>query len=47
MSRATIWRRVKEDPSFPRPIKLSEGVTCWSENEVSEWLEKLKGARNG
>jgi prophage regulatory protein len=37
-SRATIWRWVKGDPSFPRPFKLSEGVTVWDEGEVGAWV---------
>jgi len=26
----TVWRRVKEDPAFPRPIKFSPGCTRFS-----------------
>lgn len=39
---ATIWRRVKHDPSFPRPYKLGPKVTVWSEREIHEWLETKK-----
>ena len=37
MSGATIWRKVKEG-QFPKPYKLSVGVTCWDEAEVEQWL---------
>jgi len=38
MSRATIWRRVHDDPSFPKPFKLSAGVTVWREDAIFAWL---------
>lgn len=47
MSYPTILRFVQEDPTFPRPIKISDGMTRWSENEVQEWLNKVKAKRNG
>jgi prophage regulatory protein len=44
-SRATVWRWVKGDPAFPRPFKLSEGVTVWDEGEVLDWIEVKKSKR--
>jgi predicted DNA-binding transcriptional regulator AlpA len=41
-SRATIWRKVKEDASFPRPFKLSPAITVWDEAEVLQWLTSKK-----
>lgn len=41
---ATIWRRVQQDPSFPRPYKLGPKVTVWSETEILAWLESKKAA---
>lgn len=41
-SPATVWRRVKTDPTFPQPFKLSPGVTAWDEVEIFEWLEAKK-----
>lgn len=41
-SRTTIWRWVKEDPTFPKPFKLSEAVTVWDEDEVRGWLAGRK-----
>lgn len=43
-SRATTWRRVQQDPTFPRPFKLSPGVTAWDEAEVVAWIEAKKAA---
>jgi predicted DNA-binding transcriptional regulator AlpA len=33
----TLWRRVKAG-QFPKPIKLSERVTCWRVGDVRRWL---------
>lgn len=44
-SPATVWRKVKNDPRFPRPFKLSEGVTCWDEAEILGWVESRKSER--
>ena len=38
-SAATLWRKVKKG-TFPRPIKLSEGVTAWSQHDVKHWIEE-------
>jgi predicted DNA-binding transcriptional regulator AlpA len=44
-SPATVWRKKKNDPTFPRSFKLSEGITCWDENEVFAWIESKKAVR--
>jgi prophage regulatory protein len=48
-SRATPWRLVKSDPDFPRPLKVSPGITGWVEAEVDDYLQKKvndsRGAR--
>jgi predicted DNA-binding transcriptional regulator AlpA len=36
-SAPTLWRKVKAG-TFPRPIKLSERVTCWNVGEVRSWI---------
>jgi predicted DNA-binding transcriptional regulator AlpA len=43
-SRATIWRRLHDDPDFPKPFKLSAGITVWDEREVLDWLVAKKKA---
>jgi predicted DNA-binding transcriptional regulator AlpA len=42
MSRATIWRKVKEDTGFPKPFHLSEAITAWDEAEILNWLASKK-----
>lgn len=45
ISRSSLWRKVKTDPAFPKPFKLSEGITVWDEAEVREWIEAKKSMR--
>ena len=40
---ATVWRRTKDDPTFPKPIKLSERVTVWKLSELESWISSLRG----
>lgn len=40
----TPRRWVCEDPSFPRPVKLSPGCTRWKLSEIEAW-EALKARR--
>ena len=42
---ATIWRRVKDDPAFPKPFKLGANSTAWDAEEVTAWLEHRKATR--
>jgi prophage regulatory protein len=44
-SPATVWRWAKSDPTFPKPFRLSRGVTCWDEAEISAWIEAKKAQR--
>ena len=37
VSRQTIWRLVKSDPKFPKPIRLTAGCTRWQLSEVEAW----------
>ena len=36
-SAPTLWRKVSAG-TFPKPIKLSERVTCWRVSEVRAWM---------
>ncbi|HEY0877933.1 MAG TPA: AlpA family phage regulatory protein [Zeimonas sp.] len=45
-SRATPWRKAKSDPDFPQPVKISEGLTGWIEQEIDDYLAaKIAKAR--
>jgi len=45
LSRAHIYKLVRAG-RFPAPYKLSERVSAWSEQKISDWLE-AKFARGG
>lgn len=36
ISPATVWRKSKLG-TFPKPHKLSAGVTAWKYSELAEW----------
>ncbi|RFO95541.1 transcriptional regulator [Rhodoferax lacus] len=36
-SAPTLWRKVKAG-NFPKPVKLSEGVTAWKVGSVRAWM---------
>lgn len=39
---ATVWRRTKDDPTFPKPIKLSPRVTVWRLTELEDWISSRR-----
>ena len=39
VSRSTIWRWAKEKKSFPKPQKMSSGVTVWKIEEINNWIK--------
>jgi prophage regulatory protein len=38
-SHASLWRAVQSG-AFPKPIKLSAGMTAWRQSDVRAWQEK-------
>lgn len=42
--RSTIWVRAKNDPEFPKPKKISNGMTRWDLDEVLEFEKNLKNS---
>ncbi len=50
ISRAKIYEMINEkskyyDPTFPRPIRLSESRIGWSAWEVHQWIESKLQSR--
>ena len=43
ISRATVWRWAKEQPTFPRPVKLA-GCTRWRSEELQKWETQQESA---
>ena len=41
MAVSTFWRKVKEDPDFPKPVKISgSNITIFLVSELDEYLSK-------
>jgi predicted DNA-binding transcriptional regulator AlpA len=45
ISIATGWRRVQDDPAFPRPIKVSDGVTLFDLRDADTYVASKRAAR--
>ena len=41
----TLWRKVKNDPTFPKPFKIGANSTAWDAEEIHEWIEICKARR--
>ena len=44
LSRQTIYRRLNDDPYFPKPFSIGSNSVAWDETEVDRWLESRKEA---
>jgi predicted DNA-binding transcriptional regulator AlpA len=42
-SRTTVWRLLKTDPTFPRPLAI-RGLQRWLPDEIREWLRNCPRA---
>lgn len=45
-SATTIWR-LSRAGKFPRPSKVSPGVTAWRVGDIREYLERVASKSNG
>ena len=34
MARGTLWRLAKEDPDFPKPVKIGPRTTAWRIEDI-------------
>ena len=41
-SRSKVWQLVKDDPNFPKPVKVTNGMTRWLWSDVHKWENALK-----
>lgn len=46
-SRATVWRWVQRNPSFPRPVKISAGTTRWRLSDLVRFETETLLERSG
>lgn len=47
VSKATIYRWERNDPSFPKRVKLGERITAWRSDQISAWIEARSAASGG
>lgn len=45
LSRSTIYQKMSMG-DFPESVSLSNRCTRWSQNELQEWVEKMKSNRS-
>lgn len=41
MSRTTVWRRAKDDNSFPPSFRISQNIVGWKLSDVNAWMDSL------
>jgi prophage regulatory protein len=46
VTRPTVWRWHRIDPTFPRAVSLSPGCTRWKLEEIEAW-EKSQASHRG
>lgn len=44
MSRATVYRLLKIDQTFPKPLKLGLAAIGWLESDIEAWLISKKAS---
>ena len=37
ISLASLWRKSNKEGTFPKPVKLSAGITAWAKSDLAEW----------
>jgi predicted DNA-binding transcriptional regulator AlpA len=42
VSRTTVWRERRNDPTFPKPIAITRGIQGWLEPDIEQWLERKR-----
>jgi len=45
ISRTTLWRTLKKDPSFPKKRYISANRVGFVESEIYDWIEKATQPR--
>ncbi len=46
VKRTTVYRLVKNDPHFPKPVRLSPRVSGFLRTEVEAWAQKRADMRD-
>jgi len=46
VDRATIWRWVRNDPEFPKPVRVGPNMVRWIESEIDEYFARKVARRD-
>lgn len=46
LSKSEIWRRVRADLHFPKPVRLGDRCTRWSRGECLDWARDRLAERH-
>ena len=51
LGKTTVWTLSRNDPEFPKPVKLSTRCTAWRADELNAWIDsrervQFKGVSN-
>ena len=44
MGESTIFKKMKSDPDFPRPTKVSQQVTVWDIRDIDNYMARKRGS---
>ena len=47
IARSSLFRLRVGEPSFPKPIRLSERRIAWRESEIQQWIESRPRVATG
>ena len=42
VGKSTVGESPRSDPTFPKPIKLSDRITRWLESDLEDWVLRHK-----
>lgn len=45
ISRQAVYRKLRTDPAFPRPIHVGASSPRWKRDELENWVESLSESR--
>lgn len=46
ISRTTFWQLERDEPSFPKPVRVTPGRKAYVASEVEQFISKLVARRN-
>ena len=46
-SRATVYKRIREDKAFPKPFHITKKLLGWYRTEIEEYAKNLRDRQRG